>query len=88
MTIDPALVSAILGPAGALALAVVVLLVLAKVIQILWRDHLAADRDDRDQRDRAMALAESMAASNKGMVAAWEARNRADALRRRKADTP
>ena len=53
MTIDPAILSAILGPLGALVLAVALLVGLAKVVQVLWRDHLKADADDRHQRDTA-----------------------------------
>jgi hypothetical protein len=59
-----------------------------RAILTLWREHLKADQDDRDQRDRAIALAESSVASNKAMAAAWEARNKLDAARHRRADKP
>lgn len=74
--------------------------VLVTVVGLLWRLHLQADLDDRQQRDRALdLLATSLAsgvdaaAASKAMAAAWAernridaARNRADADRRRKAD--
>jgi septal ring factor EnvC (AmiA/AmiB activator) len=59
------LVSLILGPLGALALAVVVLGALVKAIAVLWKQHLAADADDRNQRDKALEIAhEQVAATN------------------------
>lgn len=73
---------------------------LGRAILTLWREHLKADLDDRQQRDRALdllstALAGNVeaAAASTAMAAAWNERNkvdaernRADAVRRRKAD--
>jgi hypothetical protein len=82
------------GPVGALVLALFIIAGLARVIQLLWRDHLAADQDDRTQRDHALELlAASLkantdhAAASADMAKAWDARNRADAERRRRSDS-
>jgi hypothetical protein len=52
-------VDAILGPAGALALALLVLGALWKVVAVLWSAHKASDDDVRSERDawRERALA-------------------------------
>lgn len=62
----------LLGPAGALIGAIT-------IIVALWRDHQRADADDRMQRDKAMDLLKQMAN-------AWDARNAAEAVRRRESD--
>ena len=69
----------VLGPQGLLVAAVV-------VIGVLWRDHLRADRDDRDQRDRALAGWEGQTAATRDLSASIEAKDRQDAARRRLAD--
>lgn len=76
----------VLGPYGALILALAVLGIAAKVISKLWAEHIESDRDDRSQRDRAMALAETAVDGTKRMAAAWEERNRRDAARKRPGD--
>jgi len=65
-----------------------------RAVLTLWRTHLEADRDDRDQRDRALALLEKAldgnreaAAASKSMATAWDERNRIDAARRRRIDS-
>lgn len=74
------------GPLGALVLALAGLGLAAKAIHILWKEHLEADRDDRAQRDRAMALAETAAEGTRRMAEAWETRNRRDRERHRHDD--
>jgi hypothetical protein len=69
----------LLGPVGLLAAAL-------SAVAVLWREHLKADQDDRDQRDRAIALLEASLANNKAAIAAWDRRTSADAARHRKAD--
>jgi len=66
-----------------------------RAIIILWREHLKDDQDDRDQRDRALGLLEKALDGNKlsasasaDMAKAWDARNKADAERHRRADKP
>jgi hypothetical protein len=87
------LVSAILGPAGALVFAVAVLYFGARAFIALWREHLKADQDDRDQRDKAQAttaelrdLLRQSLANNAEAIAAWNRRNEQDAARQRRAD--
>jgi hypothetical protein len=70
----------IFGPQGLLIAAL-------SVIVVLWRDHLRADQDDRNQRDKALGIAESAVAGTSRMADAWEARNREDAQRRRQSDS-
>lgn len=76
----------LLGPVGALVLAILVLGGLVKVLLMLWHEHLKADEDDRAQRDRALAIVADLVPAVKAMAAAWEARNKADAARRRRGD--
>jgi len=64
-----------------------------RAILILWKEHLKADQDDRDQRDRAQELLRASIAANhdaataaKAMAAAWDIRNKADAERQRRTD--
>ena len=83
----------VFGPAGALVLAILVIVGLVKLAMILWKEHLKADQDDRDQRDKALHLLEEAVAGNKShadanrsMAAAWDARNKADAARKRRED--
>ena len=70
---------ALLGP---LALLVGSLL----AVGVLWREHMKADQDDRDQRDKALALLEQSLANNKAAIAAWDKRTAADAARARRGD--
>lgn len=70
---------ALLGP---LALLVAALL----AIGVLWREHMRADQDDRDQRDKAMLLLEAALDGTKRMATAWEERNKRDAAARRRGD--
>ena len=69
----------LLGPSALLAAALL-------AVGVLWREHLKADQDDRDQRDRAIGLLEQLVPSVNRMADAWEARNKADAARRRRND--
>ena len=64
-----------------------------RVIRALWIEHLKADQDDRDQRDKALAALATAIDGNKlaataqaDMARAWDERNKADAARRRQAD--
>lgn len=59
----------------------------ARMLLVLWREHLKADQDDRDQRDRAIAIVETLVPAIKQMANAWDARNKADAARRRRGDS-
>lgn len=67
---------------GPLALTVAALY----VIRELWRIHLAADADDRAQRDQAQHLADKAIDAYDRLGAAWEERNRTDADRSRRGD--
>lgn len=64
----------------------VVAIVVARAFLILWREHLKADQDDRDERNRANDLLALSLANNKAAIAAWDRRTAADAARRRKED--
>lgn len=64
----------------------IVLAGMAKVIAVLWSDHLRADQDDRETRDRAIALAEGVVPVVKELAAAQAAANKAGAARRRIGD--
>lgn len=67
-----------LGPSALLVAALV-------TVGVLWRDHLRADKDDRDQRDAAISgWKESTTATNR-LAAALERQNR-DAKRGRSDD--
>jgi hypothetical protein len=81
------------GPTGAIILLVAMIGGLVWVIKLLWADHLKAIADDRAQRDKAMALLETALDANRAhaiaedfMAKAWDERNRADAVRRRRND--
>jgi hypothetical protein len=86
----------VFGPLGALALAIAVIVALVRAIQKLWEEHLQACRDDRDQRDKALAQVDQTAGllklaleDNKAMADVWERSTKAmaDAWdRRTKAD--
>lgn len=78
MTFDQ-LLGQVLGPLGALVGAVV-------TVVVLWREHVKADADDRAQRDKAIAIAETAVAGLARLADAWETRNRDDAQRRRLGD--
>ena len=84
---------AILGPAGALVLALVILYIVGRVLLTLWKEHLAADERDRQQRDRAQAVSAEVRdllrqslQNNADQVAAWNKRSDQEAARRRKSD--
>jgi sensor c-di-GMP phosphodiesterase-like protein len=84
---------AILGPAGALVLALLVLYVVGRVLLTLWKEHLAADERDREQRDRAQAVSAEVRdllrqslQNNADQVAAWNKRSDQEAARRRRSD--
>lgn len=83
----------LLGPTGALVAALFGITALARAIVVLWKEHLKADQDDRDQRDKALALLSSSLDGNKAnaeanrlMAAAWDQRNRNDVARKRRED--
>lgn len=77
----------LLGPTGALVAVLFGIAALARAIVVLWKEHLEADKDDRAQRDRAIGLLEQLVPSINRMAEAWEARNKADAARRRRNDS-
>lgn len=74
------------GPTGAIVALIAVLGIAARVIQVLWQNHLEADRDDRAQRDRALGLLDLSLQNNRDAIAAWEQRDRTDAARTRRGD--
>jgi hypothetical protein len=87
------LVAAILGPVGALALAITILYFGARAFRALWTEHLKADQDDRDQRDRAQAVSADLREllrksldNNAEAISAWNKRNEQDAARQRRSD--
>lgn len=87
------LMSAVVGPVGALALALIVLFVVARVLQLLWGEHMKADQRDRDQRDVAQAnnlatkeLLRLSLENNAKAIEAWNKRNEQDAARQRRSD--
>jgi len=84
---------AILGPAGALVLALVILYVVGRILLTLWKEHLAADQRDRDQRAEARADADAYRellreahSIHRDQVNAWNKRNEQDAARQRRSD--
>ena len=92
MTVDQIL-QAIAGPTGALVLALVILYVVARVLLALWKEHLAADQRDREQRDRAQAVSAEIREllrqalqANADQIAAWNKRTEQDAARQRRSD--
>lgn len=74
------------GPTGAIIALVAVLAMAARVIQVLWKNHLEADQDDRDQRDLAQKLLGVSLQNNADAVAAWNRRNEQEAARQRRND--
>lgn len=76
----------LLGPTGALVAVLFGIAALARAIVVLWQEHLKADQDDRDERNRANDLLALSLQNNKAAIAAWDRRNAADAARRRKED--
>jgi len=87
------MMSAVVGPVGALALALIVLFVVARVLQLLWGEHMKADQRDRDQRDVAQAnnlatkeLLRQSLENNAKAIDAWNRRNEQDAARQRRSD--
>jgi hypothetical protein len=76
----------LLGPTGLTVAALAGIAALGRVIQVLWREHLRADKDDRDQRDVAQRIAEKAVSGLGEMADAWEQRNHDEAARRRKSD--
>jgi sensor c-di-GMP phosphodiesterase-like protein len=92
VTIDQVL-QAIAGPTGALVLALIILYVVARVLLALWKEHLAADQRDREQRDRAQAVSADIREllrqalqANADQIAAWNKRTEQEAARRRRSD--
>lgn len=67
---------------GPLALTVAALY----VIRELWREHLAADADDRAQRDTAIIGWRDQTAATNRLADAIEQRNRDDVTRQRRGD--
>lgn len=80
------LLSAVVGPVGALVLALIILYIVARVVQVLWQKHLEADEDDRNQRDAAQALLRTALDNNAAAISAWNKRNELDAARQRRGD--
>jgi hypothetical protein len=83
----------LLGPVGALVLAIAGLIAVSRFTVLLWRVHLEADADDRAQRDRAFVNDEKSQEllrisldNHKASIAAWNRRLDADAARNRKSD--
>lgn len=92
MTIEE-LLQNLLGPYGAFVLALIVLYVVTRAFVVLWREHLKADQDDRDQRDTAQAnnqatkeLLRQSLSNNADAIAAWNKRNEQEAARQRRSD--
>jgi len=89
----PGIPQEVYGPVGALALAIVVIGGLVRLAQILWKEHLKSDQDDRDQRDKALeqvdatvGLLKLSAEGNKAMADAWDRKTKADGARKRRED--
>jgi hypothetical protein len=76
----------LLGPLGLTIGALFGIVGLARVIVVLWRDHLRADQDDRDQRDRAQSLANKAIEGMGELADAWRERDAYDAQRQRRSD--
>ena len=74
------------GPVAALVLAILVIVALVKAFQILWSEHLKADQDDRDARDRYSGQLDVALKNNTDAIAAWNKRNEQDAARARRTD--
>jgi hypothetical protein len=76
----------LLGPAGALVAVIFGVIGLARVVMVLWAEHLKADADDRTQRDAAIDGWKAQTDATNRLAAAIEARSVDDADRHRKAD--
>jgi hypothetical protein len=76
----------LLGPAGALVAVIFGVVGLARVVQVLWKDHLRADSEDRTERDRNYDGWITQTRANEKLADAWEQRNRDEAARRRLSD--
>lgn len=76
----------LLGPLGLTVGALLAVGALGRVIMVLWRDHLRADQDDRDQRDRAQSLADKAIEGMGELSDAWRERDAYDAARARRTD--
>ena len=74
------------GPTGAIIALIAVLGIAARVIQVLWSDHLRADADDRTQRDTAIAGWREQTAATNRLAEAIEQRNARDARAKRSQD--
>ena len=74
------------GPTGALVLLLAIAVALGRVVVVLWREHLKADQDDRDQRDRAEHLAQKAIDDLGDLAEVWRERDVAEAARQRKGD--
>ena len=86
-----------LADAGTVAIVLFIVAIVGRVgigiLRALWAEHLKADQDDRDQRDRALVLLEEAVAGNKlsaaataDLAKAWDERNKADVARARRSD--
>lgn len=73
----------VLGPAGALVIALAVIGGLARVGQLLWREHLQADARERQAGVDNVLMARDAVDGLKRLAAAFEERNRRDAVRRK-----
>ena len=69
----------LVGPVGALVIAVLALWVLGRVIQVLWKSHLEDDAEDKRQRDESQLLLRDAIDGIKRLASAWEERNRREA---------
>jgi hypothetical protein len=69
----------LLGPFG-------LLVALSAGLAVLWREHLNADKDDRDQRDLAQHHLGLSLQNNADAIAAWNRRTELDAARARRTD--
>lgn len=76
----------LLGPTGLTIGAILAIGALVRVIQLLWREHLAADADDRIQRDTAIVGWREQTSATNRLAEAIEERNRDDSARQRRAD--
>ena len=60
-------------------------LFLVYVVRLLWTEHVKDDDDMRNQRDVALAAGSAAVSALADLASAWEARNKADEVRARRA---
>lgn len=74
------------GPTGALVVLGFFMTAMGLVIRALWKDHLRADQEDRDQRDKALAIVEGVIPTLRELAHAQREANEDAKQRQRRSD--